>query len=154
MTCSIRLCSLATLHQHSETGDVKWDGAALLVAPSSAVRYTLWLLRVNLDCYPWNSLSNFWHKLPRSVLGGTAGGVVGYCLCESFRPLPDILTELTPAQKQELYEAIMAALVNLNYTDGFQLIVLVMASPALKQTVISVLINYFKNELGAQTNIK
>lgn len=74
---------------------------------------------------------------------------MGYCLSEPFRPLPDILMELTPAQKQELYEAVKAALVNLNWRDGAQLIALMMASPTFKQKVISALINYFTHELQA-----
>lgn len=59
------------------------------------------------------------------------------------------MMELTAAQKQELYEAVKTALVNLNWRDGAQLIALVMASPTLKQNVISALINYFTNELQA-----
>lgn len=74
---------------------------------------------------------------------------MGYFLSEPFRPLPDIMMELTAAQKQELYEAVKTALVNLNWRDGAQLIALVMASPTLKQNVISALINYFTNELQA-----
>lgn len=54
--------------------------------------------------------------------------------------------ELTAAQKQELYEAVKAVLVNVTWSDAAELIALVMASATLKQKVISAVIKYFTNK--------
>lgn len=54
--------------------------------------------------------------------------------------------ELTAAQKQELYEAVKAVLVNVTWSDAAELIALVMASATLKQKVISAVIKYFTDK--------
>lgn len=92
---------------------------------------------------------------PGIALGGTVGGLFGSWLTNGqFRPLPQILMELPPAQRDKLYQDISAILGNLNWTDAAQLIALVMGNATLKQQVTAALINYVTSELRAEVCYK
>uniref|UniRef100_A0A3Q3F2L2 CS012 protein n=1 Tax=Labrus bergylta TaxID=56723 RepID=A0A3Q3F2L2_9LABR len=84
------------------------------------------------------------------AVGGLVGGVLGsWFTWGKFKPLPQILKELTPAQKQKLYNDILAVIGNLRWTDAAHLIALVMANETLKQKVTTAIINYVSKELSA-----
>lgn len=90
-----------------------------------------------------------------SVSGGMLGGVLGSWLTSgTFRPLPQILMELPPSQKQKLYKDVVAVLGNLNWTDAAQLIALVMGNATLQQRVTAVLLNYIAKELRAEAHYR
>ncbi|XP_047435712.1 protein C19orf12 homolog isoform X2 [Mugil cephalus] len=92
---------------------------------------------------------------PGIAVGGVVGGFLGSWLTSGqFRPLPQILMELPPAEKQKLYRDITAVLGNLDWTDVAQLIALVMGNATLQQQVTAALLNYVAKELKAEVRYK
>ncbi|NXS64492.1 CS012 protein, partial [Brachypteracias leptosomus] len=62
-------------------------------------------------------------------LGGALGGLLGAWMTSGqFRPVPQILLELPPAEQQKLYDEAIGILRHLDWTDVAQLIRLVMAN--------------------------
>lgn len=66
-----------------------------------------------------------------------------------FRPVPQILLELPPAEQQKLYDKAIVILKCLDWTDIVQLTALVMGNASLQQKLVDVLINYLSKELRA-----
>lgn len=84
------------------------------------------------------------------AVGGAVGGLLGSWMTSGqFRPLPEILMELPPNQKQKLYNDIVGVLGNLDWTDAAQLLALVMGNATLQQQVTAALLRYVTNELKA-----
>ncbi|XP_061220294.1 protein C19orf12-like [Neopsephotus bourkii] len=67
-----------------------------------------------------------------------------------FRPVPQILLELPPAEQQKLYDEAIVILRSLDWTDVAQLTALVMGNASLQQKLTGVLINYLSKELRAE----
>ncbi|XP_030366934.1 protein C19orf12-like isoform X2 [Strigops habroptila] len=67
-----------------------------------------------------------------------------------FRPVPQILLELPPAEQQKLYDKAIVILKHLDWTDLAQLTALVMGNASLQQKLTAVLINYLSKELRAE----
>jgi len=67
-----------------------------------------------------------------------------------FKPLPQVLMELTPQQKQSLYKNVMASLGNMQWSDVDQLIALVMGNSILKQKVTDAVVGWVTQELKAK----
>ncbi|KAM9860473.1 protein C19orf12 homolog [Aulostomus maculatus] len=92
---------------------------------------------------------------PGIAVGGIVGGLLGSWLTSGqFKPLPQILMELPPAQQQKLYRDILAVLGSLNWTDAAQLIALVMGNATLQQQVTAALLNYITKELRAEVSYR
>ncbi|KAM9832279.1 protein C19orf12 homolog [Neosynchiropus ocellatus] len=90
---------------------------------------------------------------PGIALGATVGGLLGAWMTSGqFKPLPQILMELPPAQRQKLYKNIMAVLSDLDWMDAAQLVALVMGSASLQQQVAATLIHYVTKELKAEVS--
>ncbi|XP_034021223.1 protein C19orf12 homolog [Thalassophryne amazonica] len=88
---------------------------------------------------------------PGIALGGAVGGLLGSWLTSGqFKPLPQVLMELPPAQQQHLYDGVMAVLGSLDWTDVAQLVALVMGNATLQQQVTAALLNYVTKELRAE----
>lgn len=67
-----------------------------------------------------------------------------------FKPLPQVLMELSPQQQKKLYGDIMAILGDIQWTDVIQLTALVMGNATLTQQVTSALLGYVAKELQAE----
>ncbi|XP_023577383.1 protein C19orf12 homolog isoform X4 [Octodon degus] len=67
-----------------------------------------------------------------------------------FKPVPQILMELPPAEQQKLFNEAMSIVRSLDWTDAVQLTTLVLGSEALKQQLLAMLVNYVTKELQAQ----
>ncbi|NXI48606.1 CS012 protein, partial [Galbula dea] len=81
-------------------------------------------------------------------LGGAIGGLLGtWMTAGQFKPVPQILLELPPAEQQKLYDEAIVILKRLDWTDIAQLTALVMRNASLQQKLTAVLINYFSKEL-------
>ncbi|XP_069018612.1 protein C19orf12 homolog [Embiotoca jacksoni] len=85
------------------------------------------------------------------AVGGAVGGLLGCWLTSGqFKPLPQIIMELNPHQRQKLYQDVMAVLGDIQWTDVAQLTALVMGNACLKQQITAALIGYVTKELQAQ----
>lgn len=83
------------------------------------------------------------------------GGLLGSWLTSGqFRPLPQILMELPPAQQKKLYEDVMAVLGSMDWMDAAQLVALVMGNSTLQQQVTAALLSYITNELRAEVKYR
>lgn len=93
--------------------------------------------------------------VPLCFPGGAFGGLVGAWMSSGqFKPVPQILLELPPAEQQKLYDEAIVILKHLDWTDIAQLIPLVMGNASLQQKLTAVLINYFSKELRAEIQYK
>lgn len=88
---------------------------------------------------------------PGIAVGGAFGGLLGaWMTTGQFRPVPQILLELPPAEQQKLYDEAVVILRRLDWTDVAQLTALVMGNASLQQKLTAVLINYLSKELRAE----
>lgn len=69
-----------------------------------------------------------------------------------FKPLPQVIMELTPDQQHKLYEDIAAILGSITWTDVAQLTALVMGNATLQQQVTAALLSYIHKELQAEVH--
>ncbi|KAF1595115.1 hypothetical protein FQV11_0005306, partial [Eudyptes moseleyi] len=87
---------------------------------------------------------------PGIAVGGAFGGLLGaWMTAGQFRPVPQILLELPPAEQRKLYDKAIVILKCLDWTDIVQLTALVMGNASLQQKLTDVLINYLSKELRA-----
>ncbi|XP_039736702.1 protein C19orf12 homolog isoform X2 [Pteropus medius] len=88
---------------------------------------------------------------PGLAVGGAVGGLLGAWMTSGqFKPIPQILMELPPAEQQRLFDKAMAIVRHLEWTDAVQLTALVMGSEALQQQLVTMLANYVTKELRAE----
>ncbi|NWH66294.1 CS012 protein, partial [Geococcyx californianus] len=88
---------------------------------------------------------------PGIAVGGAFGGLLGAWMTGGqFKPVPQILAELPPAEQQKLYDEAVVILRQLDWTDIAQLTALVMGNAGLQQQLTGVLINYLSKELRAE----
>ncbi|XP_037538685.1 protein C19orf12 homolog [Nematolebias whitei] len=87
------------------------------------------------------------------AVGGAVGGLLGCWMTSGqFKPLPQIIMELSPPQQQKLYDDLMGILGDIQWTDLAQLTALVMGNAMLKQQVTAALIGYVTKELQAEVH--
>ncbi|XP_074769837.1 protein C19orf12-like [Athene noctua] len=88
---------------------------------------------------------------PGIAVGGAFGGLLGaWMTAGQFRPVPQILLELPPAEQQKLCDEAVVVISHLDWTDIAQLTALVMGNAGLQQKLTAVLINYLSKELRAE----
>ncbi|CAH7357302.1 LOC690000 [Phodopus roborovskii] len=88
---------------------------------------------------------------PGIAVGGTVGGLLGAWMTSGqFKPVPQILMELPPAEQQKLVNEAKAIIWNLDWTDAIQLISLVMSNEAMQQKLLAMLTTYITKKLGAE----
>ncbi|XP_031471388.1 protein C19orf12 homolog isoform X1 [Phasianus colchicus] len=91
---------------------------------------------------------------PGIAVGGALGGLLGAWMTSGqFKPVPQILMELPPAEQQKLFDEAIAIVRNLDWTDIAQLTALVMGSGHLQQQLAGVVINYLTRELSAEIKV-
>ncbi|KAM8891276.1 protein C19orf12 homolog isoform 1-T2 [Spinachia spinachia] len=87
------------------------------------------------------------------AVGGAVGGLLGCWMTSGqFKPLPQIIMELSPLQQQKLYEGLMAVMGDIQWTDLVQLTALVMGNATLKQQLTATLLGYISKELQTQVH--
>lgn len=88
---------------------------------------------------------------PGIAVGGALGGLLGSWMTSGqFKPIPQILMELPPAEQQKLFHEVTAIVRHLDWTDAVQLTALVMGSEALQKQLLAMLANYVTKELRAE----
>ncbi|XP_026712608.1 protein C19orf12 homolog isoform X2 [Athene cunicularia] len=88
---------------------------------------------------------------PGIAVGGAFGGLLGaWMTAGQFRPVPQILLELPPAEKKKLYDEAMVILSHLDWTDITRLTLLVMRNASLQQNLEAWLISFLSEVLGAK----
>lgn len=87
------------------------------------------------------------------AVGGAVGGLLGCWMTSGqFKPLPQIIMELSPQQQQRLYDDLMAILGEIHWTDLAQLTALVMGNTTLKHQLTAALLGYITEELQAEVH--
>ncbi|NXC27452.1 CS012 protein, partial [Campylorhamphus procurvoides] len=85
------------------------------------------------------------------VVGGAIGGLLGAWMSSGqFKPVPQILLELSPTERKKLCEEALGVIRNLDWTDARHLIALVMKNDFVQEKLIEVLHNYLHKWLGAK----
>ncbi|XP_030138548.4 protein C19orf12 homolog isoform X1 [Taeniopygia guttata] len=87
---------------------------------------------------------------PGIFVGGAVGGLIGWLTSEDFKPVPQVLMELSAAEKQKLCAEAMDVVKNLDWTDAGQLIRLVMSNSTIRGQVFGVLRNFVTKVLKAK----
>ncbi|XP_061042285.1 protein C19orf12 homolog isoform X1 [Eubalaena glacialis] len=88
---------------------------------------------------------------PGLAVGGAVGGLLGAWMTSGqFKPVPQIIMELPPAEQQKLFNEATAIVRRLERTDAMQLTMLVVGSEALQQQLLATLANYVPKELRAE----
>jgi len=83
---------------------------------------------------------------PGLAIGGALGGLAGSAMSRSYKPLPQILSEMSQADRRKLYNHMKTALERLEVTDAIVLMAIV-SNPqhALRETVAREFLAYFGN---------
>ncbi|XP_059848937.1 protein C19orf12 homolog isoform X2 [Hypanus sabinus] len=88
---------------------------------------------------------------PGIAVGGAFGGLLGAWMTSGqFKPVPQLLMELLPNQRQVLCDDVRNIVQHLDWTDGVQLISLVMGNAALKSQVLAAISGYFMRQFNAE----
>lgn len=88
---------------------------------------------------------------PGIFIGGTLGSAVGWWMTkDQFRPLHQIIMEMSPEQKKKLYSEIIKNLKNLAWDNVSELISSVISNPSLKKKVLAILESFAKEQLRAK----
>lgn len=88
-----------------------------------------------------------------SLKGGAVGGLLGCWMTSGqFKPLPQVIMEMTPEQQQKLYQDVMNILGSIEWTDVAQLMAIVTGNAALQQQVTAALLSYIQRELQAEVH--
>ncbi|XP_037599843.1 protein C19orf12 homolog [Cebus imitator] len=98
-----------------------------------------------------------------AFIGGLVGGPQGLAVGEAvrgllgawvtsreFKPIPQIIMELPPAEQQRLCNEATAINRHLEWTHTMQLTMLVMGREALQQQLLAMLVSYVIKELWAE----
>ncbi|TRY82846.1 hypothetical protein DNTS_022059 [Danionella cerebrum] len=84
---------------------------------------------------------------------GAVGGLLGCWMTSGqFKPLPQVIMEMTPDQQRRLYDDITAVLGSITWTDVAQLTALVLGNASLQQQVTATLLSYIHKELQAEVH--
>ncbi|XP_056272774.1 protein C19orf12 homolog isoform X1 [Pseudoliparis swirei] len=159
----MKLCCELSANQQIQT-TVKGSGKGAAAAGGLAFAGGLVGGPLGIAVGKWNTMqrflpiiclcvSTFTSLKHSSPVGGAVGGLLGCWLTSGqFRPLPQIIMELSPQQQQKLYEGLVAVLGDIHWTDLAQLTALVMGNDTLKQQLTASLLGYITKELQADVH--
>ncbi|CAK6436553.1 unnamed protein product [Pipistrellus nathusii] len=92
---------------------------------------------------------------PGLAVGGAVGGLLGAWMTSGqFKPVPQILMELPPAEQEKLLSQVTAIVRHLEWTDAVQLTKQVMGSQALQERLLALLVGYITKELKAEVKFR
>ncbi|XP_041321850.1 protein C19orf12 homolog, partial [Pyrgilauda ruficollis] len=83
-------------------------------------------------------------------IGGALGGLIAWMTSEDFKSVPQVLMELSPAERQKLCAEAMAVVQNFDWKDAAELIKFVMSNSFIRDKVLGVLNTYVTNKLKAK----
>ncbi|XP_072836997.2 protein C19orf12 homolog [Pogona vitticeps] len=85
------------------------------------------------------------------AVGGALGGALGAGMSAGkFKPVPQIIMELSPQQQQQLYKKVRAIIRHLDWTDMAAITALVMTNGSIQDQVLGVLGSFLTNAVGAE----
>ncbi|KAG8144072.1 putative Protein C19orf12-like protein [Naja naja] len=84
---------------------------------------------------------------PGIAAGGAIGGLLGALTSGQFKPIPQIILEMSPAEKQQIYKDVCAIIQNLDWNDIAELTALVLSSSSIQKKLLDILANYITTEL-------
>ncbi|KAM5296761.1 protein C19orf12 homolog isoform 1-T2 [Glossophaga mutica] len=85
---------------------------------------------------------------PGLIIGGIFGGLLGAGMKdEPFKPVHQILLQLSQDLRQKLFDKVKAVIWNLDWMDSVELMDLVMRSEQLQRQLVDVLVEFIKTQL-------
>ncbi|XP_045674663.1 protein C19orf12 homolog [Phyllostomus hastatus] len=84
---------------------------------------------------------------PGVAVGGVIGGLLAWSTSKPFKPVSEILMELSPAEQLKLLRELTPILKHLDWKDATDLINKVMSNDKLQQQLQDMLVNFFKTQL-------
>uniref|UniRef100_A0A1A9X024 Uncharacterized protein n=1 Tax=Glossina brevipalpis TaxID=37001 RepID=A0A1A9X024_9MUSC len=81
------------------------------------------------------------------LAGGLIGGLAAYGLSEDFRPLPDVLMDLSDTEKQKLINHLKEAAKKIEIDDIAVLISLIQSHQQTKTAILEASVGFINNEL-------
>ncbi|XP_016107893.1 protein C19orf12 homolog [Sinocyclocheilus grahami] len=85
---------------------------------------------------------------PGIFIGAVVGGAVGWWMARGkFRPLHQIIMEMSPEQQRKLCSEVMEELGNLAWDNVAGLILSVMRESSLKMKILSIIISFATKQL-------
>ena len=92
-------------------------------------------------------------------VGILVGGIVGSCLAYSklkgtYKPVSTVLNEITPEQREQLYNDLKEIRSKINTADYVELILLLQGGGGLllKKQVLDIVLGFFRNKLNLKVN--
>ncbi|XP_076333568.1 protein C19orf12 homolog [Tachypleus tridentatus] len=83
------------------------------------------------------------------AVGGAVGGcAASYMAADKFKPVVEVLQEMSYDKKKRLVDAVTDVTSNLNITDVAKLAVLLSGNTAVRRMVIDAVISFLRNELN------
>ncbi|XP_076333567.1 protein C19orf12 homolog [Tachypleus tridentatus] len=83
------------------------------------------------------------------AVGGAVGGcAASYMAADKFKPVVEVLQEMSYDKKKRLAQAVKNVISNLNITDVAKLAVLLSRNTAVRKMVIDAVISFLRNELN------
>uniref|UniRef100_A0A7N5JCU4 Protein C19orf12 homolog n=1 Tax=Ailuropoda melanoleuca TaxID=9646 RepID=A0A7N5JCU4_AILME len=81
---------------------------------------------------------------PGIAVGGAVGGLLGAWMTRGqFKPIPQIIMELTPDKRRKIYDEATAILGDLEWADAVELTKQVMDNEFVKQQLLALLRKFF-----------
>ncbi|XP_065182646.1 protein C19orf12-like [Sycon ciliatum] len=84
---------------------------------------------------------------PGFAIGGVIGGIYATCTSAKFKPVHQVLGEMSPAQRQLLQRRFLDATRQISYSDAAMLLSMVAGDAGLKLILINLVKDFLWHEL-------